>query len=204
MYAVIKTGGKQYRVTAGERLKVEKLEVEVGGKVILDQILVLSDGENTTIGAPLINGATVNATVVSHGRGDKVMIFKFRRRKHYRKTQGHRQSYTEILINDIGGKSAAAKPATAKPAAKAKKDDLTIVEGIGPKIAELLIADGIVTFADLASAKVEAIAAILEKAGSRFSTHKPDTWPQQAALARDGKMDELKALQDVLDGGKVK
>ncbi|MGB4813169.1 MAG: helix-hairpin-helix domain-containing protein [Methylophilaceae bacterium] len=79
-----------------------------------------------------------------------------------------------------------------------------MIEGIGPKIAELLTADGIVTFADLASAKVEAIAAILEKAGSRFSTHKPDTWPQQAALARDGKMDELKALQDVLDGGKVK
>ncbi len=206
MYAVIKTGGKQYRVTAGEKLKVEKLEVEVGGKVTLDQILVLSDGENTTIGAPLIKGATVNATVVSHGRGDKVMIFKFRRRKHYRKTQGHRQSYTEILINDIGGKSApvAAKPATAKPTAKAKKDDLTLIEGIGPKIADLLIADGIVTFADLAKAKVEAIAVILEKAGSRFSTHKPDTWPQQAALARDGKMDELKALQDALDGGKVK
>lgn len=206
MYAVIKTGGKQYRVTAGEKLKVEKLEVEVGGKVTLDQILVLSDGENTTIGAPLIKGATVNATVVSHGRGDKVMIFKFRRRKHYRKTQGHRQSYTEILINDIGGKSApvAAKTAAAKPAAKAKKDDLTLIEGVGPKIADLLIADGIVTFADLAKAKVEAIAAILEKAGSRFSTHKPDTWPQQAALARDGKMDELKALQDALDGGKVK
>lgn len=204
MYAVIKTGGKQYRVVAGERLKVEKLEVEVGGKVALNQVLVLSDGETTTIGAPIIIGAAVNATVVSHGRGDKVMIFKFRRRKHYRKTQGHRQSYTEILINDIGGQSAVAKPAAAKPAAKAKKDDLTLIEGIGPKIAELLTADGIVTFADLASAKVEAIAAILEKAGSRFSTHKPDTWPQQAALARDGKMDELKALQDVLDGGKVK
>ncbi len=204
MYAVIKTGGKQYRVVAGERLKVEKLEVEVGGKVTLDQILMLSDGETTTIGSPIIKGATVGATVLSHGRGDKVMIFKFRRRKHYRKTQGHRQSYTEILINDIGGKSAVAKPAAAKPAAKAKKDDLTLIEGIGPKIAELLIADSIVTFADLASAKVEAIAAILEKAGSRFSTHKPDTWPQQAALARDGKMDELKVLQDALDGGKVK
>jgi large subunit ribosomal protein L21 len=202
MYAVIKTGGKQYRVVAGERLKVEKLEVEVGGKVALDQVLVLSDGETTTIGAPIIKGAVVNATVLSHGRGDKVMIFKFRRRKHYRKTQGHRQSYTEIVIGDIGGKSAAAKPAA--KAAKAKKDDLTIVEGIGPKIADLLIADGIVTFADLASAKVEAIAAILGKAGSSFSTHKPDTWPQQAALARDGKMDELKALQDALDGGKVK
>ena len=98
MYAVIKTGGKQYRVIAGERLKVEKLEVEVGGTVTLDQILMVSDGEKTTIGSPIIKGATVKATVLSHGRGDKVMIFKFRRRKHYRKTQGHRQSFTEIKI----------------------------------------------------------------------------------------------------------
>lgn len=204
MYAVIKTGGKQYKVAAGDKLKVEKLVGDVGSKVVIDKVLMIADGETTTIGAPLVAGAKVSATVVSHGRADKVMIFKFRRRKHYRKTQGHRQSYTEIMISDIGGKSAAAKPAAAKATAKAKKDDLTIVEGIGPKIADLLIADGIVTFADLASAKVEAIAAILEKAGSRFSTHKPDTWPQQAALARDGKMDELKALQDALDGGKVK
>ena len=117
MYAVIKTGGKQYRVIAGERLKVEKLEVEVGGTVTLDQILMVSDGTKTTIGSPIIKGATVKATVLSHGRGDKVMIFKFRRRKHYRKTQGHRQSYTEIQIADFGG--ASTKPAKAK-AVKAK------------------------------------------------------------------------------------
>ena len=117
MYAVIKTGGKQYRVIPGERLKVEKLEVEVGGTVTLDQILMVSDGTKTTIGSPIIKGATVKATVLSHGRGDKVMIFKFRRRKHYRKTQGHRQSYTEIQIADFGG--ASTKPAKAK-AVKAK------------------------------------------------------------------------------------
>jgi large subunit ribosomal protein L21 len=101
MYAVIKTGGKQYRVNAGERIKVEKLVAEVGDTVTLDQILMVSDGEKTTIGSPIIKGATVKATVVSHGRGDKVMIFKFRRRKHYRKTQGHRQSFTEIKIEAI-------------------------------------------------------------------------------------------------------
>lgn len=101
MYAVIKTGGKQYRVNAGERIKVEKLVAEVGETVTLDQILMVSDGEKTTIGSPIIKGATVKATVVSHGRGDKVMIFKFRRRKHYRKTQGHRQSFTEIKIEAI-------------------------------------------------------------------------------------------------------
>ena len=116
MYAVIKTGGKQYKVVAGEKLKVEKLEVAEGGKVIFDKILMLSTGEAVTIGSPLISGAVVNATVVSHGRGDKVMIFKFRRRKHYRKTQGHRQSYTEVLIGDINGAGTApaAKPAAGK------------------------------------------------------------------------------------------
>ncbi|MEQ1602393.1 MAG: 50S ribosomal protein L21 [Methylophilaceae bacterium] len=101
MYAVIKTGGKQYRVIPGERLKVEKLDGEVGSDVTLDQVLVVADGENVTIGSPIIVGATVKAKVLSHGRGDKVMIFKFRRRKHYRKTQGHRQSYTEIQIENI-------------------------------------------------------------------------------------------------------
>jgi large subunit ribosomal protein L21 len=128
MYAVIKTGGKQYKVEAGATLKVEKLLGEVGSKVVIDKVLMIADGENTTIGAPLIAGATVSATVVAHGRADKVMIFKFRRRKHYRKTQGHRQSFTEILINDVNGKGAvAAKPAVeakvaaAKPAAKAAK-----------------------------------------------------------------------------------
>jgi large subunit ribosomal protein L21 len=119
MYAVIKTGGKQYRVIAGERLKVEKLDVEVGGKITLDQILMVSNGDETTIGSPIIKGATVNATVLSHGRGDKVMIFKFRRRKHYRKTQGHRQSYTEIQIGEINAATKSAKAKVAKADAKA-------------------------------------------------------------------------------------
>jgi large subunit ribosomal protein L21 len=123
MYAVIKTGGKQYKVEAGATLKVEKLLGEVGSKVVIDKVLMIADGENTTIGAPLIAGATVNATVVSHGRADKVMIFKFRRRKHYRKTQGHRQSFTEIQIGEILAAGAAAtKAAVAKPIkAKAAK-----------------------------------------------------------------------------------
>ena len=122
MYAVIKTGGKQYKVIAGEKIKVEKLETEIGGIVVIDKVLMISDETNTTIGAPLIAGATVSATVISQGRADKVMIFKFRRRKHYRKTQGHRQSFTEIQIGEILSagaaqeKSAAAKPAKAKAA----------------------------------------------------------------------------------------
>ncbi|HEY0906157.1 MAG TPA: 50S ribosomal protein L21 [Methylophilus sp.] len=104
MYAVIKTGGKQYKVAAGDKLKVEKLTGDVGSTVVIDKVLLIADGETTTIGAPLVAGAKVNATVVSHGRGDKVMIFKMRRRKHYRKTQGHRQSYTEIQIDTISAK----------------------------------------------------------------------------------------------------
>ncbi len=123
MYAVIKTGGKQYKVAAGDYLKVEKLDGDVGSKVVIDKILMVADGDNVTIGSPLVAGAKVNATVLSHGKGDKVMIFKFHRRKHYRKTQGHRQSYTEIQIDDINGKSAAkaeAKPAAAKEAVTKK------------------------------------------------------------------------------------
>src|SRR5574343_663851 len=104
MYAVIKTGGKQYKVAAGDKLKVEKLTGDVGSTVVIDKVLLIADGETTTIGAPLVAGAKVNATVVSHGRGDKVMIFKMRRRKHYRKTQGHRQNYTEIQIQNIAAK----------------------------------------------------------------------------------------------------
>ncbi len=103
MYAVIKTGGKQYRVTPGEKLKVEQIPADIGSEIVLDQVLMVADGESTKVGAPLVVGATVTATVVAHGRGDKIKIFKMRRRKHYRKTQGHRQNFTEIRIETIAG-----------------------------------------------------------------------------------------------------
>jgi large subunit ribosomal protein L21 len=101
MYAVIKTGGKQYRVTAGDMLKVERLKAEVGSAIVLDQVLLVGDGDAVKLGAPLLAGAAVKATVVSHGLADKVKIFKLRRRKHYKKSQGHRQQYTEIQITEI-------------------------------------------------------------------------------------------------------
>ncbi|CAN1494179.1 RplU Ribosomal protein L21 [Methylophilaceae bacterium] len=104
MYAVIKTGGKQYRVNQGDKLKIEKIVGDVGANVVLDQILTVVDGDNVTIGSPIVRGASVTATVVSHGRHDKVRIFKMRRRKHYRKSQGHRQSFTEIQIDKISAK----------------------------------------------------------------------------------------------------
>jgi len=101
MYAVIKTGGKQYRVTTGEALRVEKLDAQAGTEVVLSEVLLVGQGDEVRIGAPLVSGAAVTATVLSQGKGDKVRIFKMRRRKHYRKSQGHRQLYTEIRIDSI-------------------------------------------------------------------------------------------------------
>jgi large subunit ribosomal protein L21 len=103
MYAVIKTGGKQYRVASGAKLKIEQLSADVGSEIVIDQVLMVADGEKVALGTPLVAGASVKAKIVSHGRGDKVHIFKMRRRKHYRKSQGHRQNYTEIEILGIAG-----------------------------------------------------------------------------------------------------
>jgi len=102
MYAVVKTGGKQYRVQAGEKIRIEQIPAEVGQEILLDQVLLVGSGEEVKLGAPLIAGASVKAKVLSQGRGEKVRIFKMRRRKHYRKSQGHRQNYTEIEILGIG------------------------------------------------------------------------------------------------------
>lgn len=101
MYAVIKTGGKQYKVATGEKLKIETLGAEVGENIALDQVLMVVDGANVSIGTPILAGASVAAIVLAHGRGKKVKIFKLRRRKHYKRQQGHRQNFTEVVIGDI-------------------------------------------------------------------------------------------------------
>ena len=101
MYAVIKTGGKQYRVSAGDKLKIEKLEAEIGSEITFDQVLMVGDGADIKMGAPMLRGAAVTATVLNQARGDKIKIFKMRRRKHYRKSQGHRQYFTEVQIGGI-------------------------------------------------------------------------------------------------------
>ncbi|HTQ76902.1 MAG TPA: 50S ribosomal protein L21 [Burkholderiales bacterium] len=103
MFAVIQTGGKQYRVKSGEQVRVEALAADVGAAVSFDRVLLLGEGDGVRVGAPFVSGAAVRATVVSHGRGDKLHIFKLRRRKHYQKSQGHRQSYTEVRIDEIVG-----------------------------------------------------------------------------------------------------
>ncbi len=101
MYAVIATGGKQYKVTKGEVLRVEKLAGDEGSTVKLDNVLMVADGAKVSVGAPMLDKASVTAKIMAHGRGDKVEIIKFRRRKHSRSRMGHRQSYTEIEVTDI-------------------------------------------------------------------------------------------------------
>ena len=101
MYAVIKTGGKQYKVAAGEKIKVELIAADVGQEIVIDQVLAVGDGADLKVGSPLVAGASVTAMVVAQGKHDKVHIFKMRRRKHYRKSQGHRQSFTELQISAV-------------------------------------------------------------------------------------------------------
>lgn len=101
MFAVIKTGGKQYRVSAGDKLRVETIAADEGASVSLDEVLMVGDGDKITIGNPLVGNVSVSAQVLSHGRGRKVDIVKFRRRKHYRRQMGHRQNFTELEITGI-------------------------------------------------------------------------------------------------------
>lgn len=123
MYAVIKTGGKQYKVAAGDKIKVEQMPADIGAEVTIDQVLAVGEGDQILVGAPLVSGATVSATVLSNGRHDKVRIFKMRRRKHYQKHQGHRQNYTELFVSRIAselGEAKAEAPAAAEPAQAAE------------------------------------------------------------------------------------
>ena len=215
MYAIVEMAGQQFKVAKDQKVYVHRLQAEEGKKVTFDNVLLLADGSDITVGAPAIDGATIEAKVVKHLRGDKVIVFKKKRRKGYQVKNGHRQALTEIVIESIvakGGKKAAApkkeeKPAKKEAAPKAaapkksgKADDLKKVEGIGPKIAETLIAAGISTFAELA--KVDA-AKISEIIADVRGNHVTDTWPAQAKLAAEGKWDELKKWQDELDGGKA-
>ena len=201
MYAVIKTGGKQYRVAAGDKLKVETIVADVGAALTLSDVLMVANNDQIIVGTPLLSGATVSATVVSQGRHDKVKIFKMRRRKHYQKHQGHRQNFSEIFITAISDGAGNAVASETAPVIKTKPDDLVIIEGIGPKIAVVLATNGITTFAHLATADPVAVKDMLKNSRGRFNMAKPDTWPQQAELAAAGNWDALKKLQDELHGG---
>ena len=217
MYAIVEIAGQQFKVSKDQKVYVHRLASEEGSKVSFDKVLLLDDNGSVTLGAPAVEGASVEAKVLQHLKGDKVIVFKKKRRKGYKKKNGHRQSFTQILIEGIlasGSTKKAAAPKAEKlveaveekaPKAKASKkgDDLTIVEGIGPKAAEALVAAGIDTFAKLAAASAEEVKAILDASASKVQHLDPGTWAQQAQLAADGKMDELKKLQDELNGGKA-
>ncbi len=204
MYAVIKTGGKQYRVVAGDKLKVETIVADVGATLTLSDVLMVAHSDQVKVGTPLLSGASVSATVVSQGRHDKVKIFKMRRRKHYQKHQGHRQNYSEIFITAISDGAGNTVASETAPVIKAAVDDLTKIEGVGPKIALVLSSNGITTYAQLAKADPAAVQEMLKKSSGRFNMAKPQTWPQQAELAASGNWDALKKLQDELHGGTKK
>lgn len=125
MYAVFATGGKQYRAVAGDVLKIEKLDAEKGATVELDQVLMVGEGEDVKIGTPYLKGGKVTATIVEHGRGDKIKILKFKRRKHHMKQMGHRQDFTKIEITGI---AASAPKAAKKKVTKAKVEKPAKVE----------------------------------------------------------------------------
>ncbi|WP_040252639.1 50S ribosomal protein L21 [Psychroserpens mesophilus] len=227
MYAIVEIAGHQFKVEKDQKVFVNRLATEEGKKVDFDNVLLIGDGNNVTLGAPAIDGAQVSAKVLKHLKGDKVIVFKKKRRKGYRVKNGHRQALSEIVIESIvasGAKKsekktekAAPKTETKKaepkveakaaaPKAEAKKatgkaDDLKKIEGAGPKAAEALVNAGYETFAKVAKAKPEELSAVLSEASSRLAHIVTDTWPKQAKLAADGKWDELKELQDKLDGG---
>lgn len=199
MFAVIKTGGKQYRVAANDLVKIEKLDAAVGDIVVLDNVLAHGEGENVVFGAPFVAGATVAAEVVEQGKNRTVIAFKKRRRQNSRRKIGHRQLLTTVRISEIltdgakPSKKAEAKPAKAAakkeaaPAAaaaplfkapKGETDDLTVIKGIGPVAAKDLNEQGIVTFAQIAAlsdADVEKI-----DANMPFSADQIKDWREQA------------------------
>lgn len=216
MYAIVDIAGQQIKVQKDQQLYVNRLQGKEGDKVQFDNVLLIDNDGSVTVGAPAIQGAAVTAKITEHLQGDKVIVFKKKRRKGYRKKNGHRQALTSIKIDSIQAtgakakaapkkeekKAAPAPKAAAAPAAKAAgaKDDLKKVEGIGPKIAETLNAAGINTFAELAATAPEKISEIIAEVRGN---HVTDTWPAQAKMAAEGKWDELKKWQDELDGGKA-
>lgn len=239
MFVIVEIAGLQYKVEKDQKLYVNRLAAAEGETVRFDRVLLSNNG-TVEIGAPVINGLTVEAKVLEHLKGDKVIVFKKKRRKGYKVKNGYRAALTKIEILTIGAgkgsskkateesaekKTAKAKventeatPKTAKtadtpkatvaPKTTAKKattagDDLTKVEGIGPKVKGLFNDAGISTFAELASKTADELKDILVPHGGRYAGMNTETWPKQAQLAAENKWDELKKWQDELNGGKA-
>lgn len=231
MYAIVEIAGQQFKVAKDQKVFVNRLATEEGKTVAFDNVLLVGEGDNVTIGAPAIDGAQVGAKVLRHLKGDKVIVFKKKRRKGYRVKNGHRQSLSEIVIESIvssGAKKTA--PAKAKEVAPKKEVTKTAVapnapakkaEPAKPKAAskkpakadDLKKIEGIgpkiaETLTDAGIATFADLSkttpeAIVEIISGVRGNHVPDTWPAQAKLAAEGKWDELKKWQDELDGGKA-
>lgn len=233
MYAIVEMAGQQFKVAKDQKVYVHRLQTEEGKKVVFDNVLLLDDGKNVTIGAPAIDGAAVEAKVVKHLRGDKVIVFHKKRRKGYRKKNGHRQSLTEIVIESIvakGAKKAKAEPKKAAPKkeaapkVEAPKAKAAPTKEAAPKKAaapkakpakadDLKKIEGIgpKIASTLVAAGIATFADLAKAKPAQISeiiadvrgNHVTDTWPAQAKLAAAGKWDELKKWQDELDGGKA-
>lgn len=231
MYAIVEIAGQQFKVAKDQKVFVHRLQTEEGKKVSFDNVLLLEDGGKTTIGAPAIDGAQVGAKVLRHLKGDKVIVFKKKRRKGYRVKNGHRQSLTEIVIESIiasGAKKAApVKKAEPKaqptpkvetaPKVEAKVEKVIPTKPVAKKETgkpdDLKKVEGIgpKISSTLIEAGISTFAELAKASPVKISeiiagvrgNHVTDTWPAQAKLAADGKWDELKKWQDELDGGKA-
>jgi large subunit ribosomal protein L21 len=198
-FAIIESGGKQYRAVEGRTIEVDRLPVDAGNKFDVERILLMGDGDDILVGTPTVSDILVKVTVVDHIKGPKIDRFKYRPKKRIRVRGGHRQQYTRLMIDFIGRPDEERK-AEAKPEKSVEADDLTKIEGIGPKVAAILSEAGIATFEALSSAKVEDIENILTAAELQMMD--ATTWPQQAELAAQGDWEALKKLQDSLSGGR--
>jgi large subunit ribosomal protein L21 len=199
-YAIIDSGGKQYRVVEGRTIEVDRLPVEKGEKFGFERVLFMADGEDFLIGTPDLDGIEVEVTVVDHIKGPKIDRFKYRPKKRIRVRGGHRQQFTLLMVDFIG-KPGEERPIEVKTAkVEIEADDLVKIEGIGPKVSKTLSAAGISTFEALANAKVEDIQKLLSDAGLKMMD--ATSWPAQAKLAAEGDWDSLKKMQDELSGGR--
>ena len=207
-YAIVESGGKQYKAVEGETIAVDRLPVEPGEEINLERILFFADGDQFSVGTPLLSGFEALVSVVENFRGEKVLAFRYSPKKRIRVHRGHRQDYTRLMIEYVGEAGGAEKARAEKKAAAVaappevqnEADDLTRIEGIGPKVAQALNAAGIVTFAALAESNVEDIQKIVNEAGLKMMS--PEGWIDQAKLAAAGDWKGFEKLQAKLMGGR--
>lgn len=197
MYAVVKTGGKQYRVAAGDTVQIERLPGVAGDIITLEEVLMLGDGANVTIGAPRVAGASVAAEIVEQARGPKIIVFKKRRRQNSRRKKGHRQDLTILRISEIltnGAKPSGVKAAAKKPAAKksaAFTDDVSLIGGVGPVLKKKLAEYGVSSLKEIA-AMSDADVAKMDEALDLKGRAARDEWVEQAKELVAGKAPRAK------------